>query len=295
MGLLSNIVSSVKSSVVGKALDTLSAAFIKPVETVKAIISPTKTVSDVIKEVEKQSLAKNITSTVLNTAAAAATIVGAGAVSAAAKAGTLLPAAATAAKALIPTTTKGKIVAAVAAPVVVGAVIKEPVSTIKAISTAPSELAQFGGDIATFIKEPSISTAKEIIKESPLISAGVAAATIGAGVAAVAPAISGLLTRETIQEQTKVLEKAISNDTIVDKDILPPKDSKIYYPVDTISPSAPITPETKAITPTTTKKAIRRARKKKKPVTNISQRVNLMVSNTGVRNTNYINRRVLLN
>lgn len=289
MGLLSSLVSKVKTSVVGKALDTLSAAFIKPVETVKAIISPTKTVADVVKQVEKQSLTKNITSTVLNTATAAAAVVGVGAISAASKAGTLATSAASVAKSLIPSTAKGKVIAAVAAPVIVGAIAKEPVKAIKAAVSAPTELAKFGGDVATFAANPSIETAKQVIKESPVISAIVGTAAIGTAIATVAPAVSAYLQREVVKEQTEVLKEAIT--------AIPQSSSGVVYAADVqpISPSVPITPETKAITSGSAIKKRRKAKVKEKPL-NVSQRVNVIVSNQNIlRNKRYLNKELLLN
>jgi len=84
-----------------------------------------------------------------------------------------------AAKAVIPTTTKGKIVAAVATPIVVGAVTSQPLGTAKTIAKAPGELAKFGAGIADLAANPSAETAKNLITESPLLTAGAALLTAG--------------------------------------------------------------------------------------------------------------------
>lgn len=113
-----------------------------------------------------------------------------------------------AAKILSPTTVKGKIIAAVAVPVVAGAIIKEPEKTISTIVKAPGELAQFGGDVATFASSPSLESAKEIISESPLISSALAVGGIVAVGKSIIPAIATSKQTTAIIEQTKAIESA---------------------------------------------------------------------------------------
>lgn len=176
MGLLSSITKSVY-----KVLDPVLTVIAKPVESVKAIIDPNKTLKEVETEFFSQSKIKQATQFATNVA-----LVGGGAlIGASGKAATV-------AKALIPTTTKGKVIAAVAAPIVAGAVIKEPAQAISAPSKVAGELAQFGSDVSGLIAEPSIEKAKETILESPLIiGAGVAAAAAPLVVAGVKGAIIG--------------------------------------------------------------------------------------------------------
>lgn len=195
----------------------------------------------------------------------------------------------TVAKAVTPKTPKGIVTAAIATPVVFGAVLKEPTKTIKAAVSAPSELAQFGGDIATFAANPSVSNAKNIIEQSPLISAA-AGIVAGAGIIkAGSSIIGGALQREAIQDQTKTLEAALT--------------SKPMTSITPISPQTPITPATQPLIATaggnTRVSTKKRSRSQAKP-SNINQRINLIVSSrsnsTGIKPTKrIINREVLLN
>ena len=178
------------------------------------------------------------------------------------------------AKALIPTSTKGKIIAGVSAPVVIGALAREPKAVIQKVAKAPSELAQFGGDIATFATNPSLKSGKEIIANSPIISVG--AGLLGAGglVKTIAPAIGGYLQKEAIQEQTEVL-KDIGGYNVIDKS-----------PIFTTQPvnsgvATPITPQVKEVS-----SGIPRAKKKSKKSklpSSINQNVQVVVQN---RNNN---------
>ena len=78
-----------------------------------------------------------------------------------------------------------KLATVVAAPVVVGAVVSNPGLVSKA-GKAPSDLARFGSDLGEFAEDPTLSGAKQILSNSPLISGGIAlggAALIGGGIA----------------------------------------------------------------------------------------------------------------
>lgn len=204
----------------------------------------------------------------------------------------------TAVKALVPQTTKGKIIAAVAAPVVAGAIIKEPEAAAKAIISAPSELAQFGGDVASFAANPSLEAAKEIIAESPVISAAAAIA----GVAAVAPAVgsvvSGVLTRQEMKKQTEIFERQAE---AVENANFPPGMQSNLSPLPYNSPKqlptnaeVPITPETQNIR--VGKKRKRKTTKKESPAVKQSMRINIISSSraigTQISNKRYLNERV---
>lgn len=284
MGLLSNIVGSVKQSVVGKALDTLSAAFIKPGETVQAVFSPTKTVADVIKEVDKQSLGKNITATVVNTATAAAVVSGIGAIATRGVAAT--------ATSLIPSTIKGKIIAAVATPVVVGAVINQPIKSIQVVAEAPEKLANVGGNLAKLGAEPSLKNAETLVKENPVIVGGaIAAGTLAVGAGAVS-ALSNLLNRQEMKKQTEAFERQA---TAAEKQltIMPVAtggEGIKEIPTSNTNP-IPQVAETKTISKETAIKRRRKTKAKEKPV-NVSQRVNVVVSNNS-STKKYLNRIIL--
>jgi hypothetical protein len=179
------------------------------------------------------------------------------------------------AKALVPTSTKGKIIAGVSAPVVIGALAREPKAVIQKVAKAPSELAQFGGDIATFATNPSLESGKEIVANSPLISVG--AGLLGAGglVKTIAPAIGGYLQKEAIQEQTEVL-KDIGGYNVIDK-----SPTFTTQPVNS-GVASPITPQVKEVS-----SGIPRAKKKRKRKSDrngsINQNVQVVVQN---RNNN---------
>lgn len=185
----------------GKAMDTFSAVFSNPIKSVKAVVSKKTTIKQVTKAHFAKPLKSQIAKTVLSTAGYATALYGGAAAVSAAKAGTLKAGVAVAAKSLIPKTIKGKVIAAVAAPIVVGAVIKEPTKVLSKVAAAPSELAQFGGDVATFAAEPSLETAKQIIKESPIISAGLALAGVAAVGVGAAGVVGGIRTRQELKNK----------------------------------------------------------------------------------------------
>ena len=281
MGILSSIGKGVM-----KVMDTATVAFTHPVQTISAVISPTKTVSQVAAAHFAEPVSKQYTGILLATAGYAAATLGAGAVVAKGVAAT--------AATLIPATIKGKIIAAVAAPVIIGAVVKEPAKILTAVTKAPSELAQFGGDVAGFAADPSLETAKQIIKESPIISAGVAAAAaIGIG-AAVIPAISGVLTREEMKKQTEAFERQAAATeagvTVIDK-------SGAFSTLPYSAPVAPVSAATQKVT--AARVSTGRKRRPTVPViNNIIQKTSVLVNNrsssVGVRQTkNYLNRLVL--
>ena len=182
-------------------------------------------------------------------------------------------------------------VAAVATPVVVGAIIKEPTAVAKAVAKAPSELAQFGGDVATFASNPSLETAKEVIKESPLISAAVGAIAVGGAAKAILPAIATSRQTEAIQEQTEAIKAAIPTTPIYSGDQ--------GFKITEIKPAQPQTiAQTKTVSSDTVKKPRKRSTIKKREPTSINQRVNVIVSNRsssiGIRNTKFIKERILV-
>lgn len=280
MGLLSSI-----GKGIAKGLDVLTVSLAHPIQTATAVVSKKSTVQDVVTAHFSQPLKEQVKDIVLGTAGIASTVIGGAAIGGAAKAGTLAPKVATAAKALIPATAKGKVVAAVAAPIVVGAVAKEPVKSVTAAIKAPSELAKFGGDVASFAADPSISTAKQIVTESPLISAAAGLIVAGGVGKVAAPVVGGLLQREAIQEQTEALTGG--GITVTDRS----GEFKIL-PADTTAPVTPVTPQTQAVSTTTPKK--RRKAAKKQVMPSVNQRVNVIVSNksSSVGMKNYLKRAV---
>lgn len=264
-------------------LDTATVALAHPIQTATAVVSSKSTINDVITSHFSQPLSTQIKQTVLGTAGIAATIVTAGAATSAAKAGTLLPA-------LIPSTTKGKIIAAVAAPVVVGAVVNQPAKAAAAIAKTPAALANVGGNIANLAANPSIEGVKNLVKENPVIVGG----AIAAGAAALGAGALGVITNiqntQAVKENTAAtLSGGTSLSTMP---VTMPEFSN-----DNIKEAQPQTPITKTITnaPKTSRKP---SRQKKKQPTNINQRVNVIVSNrsssVGISNKRFLKERILV-
>lgn len=203
-----------------------------------------------------------------------------------------------AAASLIPATAKGKIIAAVAAPIVVGAVMKEPTKSIQAVVKAPSELAQFGGDVATFAANPSLESAKEIIKESPLITTAATALGVIAVGKAVLPAIATAKQTGAIQEQTEAYKQYTAGLEQAAAGITKPQ---LISVTDLSTPNKdilPMTPQTQTLSsvPTGTKTRKRRARKAVLPAINQNVRVNVINSSKSVgisQTKRYINKGLL--
>jgi hypothetical protein len=286
MGLFTSIVSKVKESVVGKVLDTVTTAFVHPIQTVSAIISPTKTVAQVTEAHFEQSLGKQIGQTVLATAGYAAATLTAGAVAAKGVAAT--------AASLIPTTLKGKAIAAVAAPVVIGAVASQPLKAAEAVAKAPSSLANVGANVANLVADPSLKNVKTLITENPVLVGGAAAAGAVAAGAGAAGLVSGYLTRQELEKQTEALERSAA---AAEGAILGEGTGQVLEKekVTATDEGKAITPETTTIT--TGKKRYRRATIKEKP--SVRQNVRVIVANratsTGlrIRNERYLNQRIL--
>jgi hypothetical protein len=110
-------------------------------------------------------------------------------------------------KSLIPSTTKGKVLASVAAPIALGAAVSQPSKTLNVVTSAPSELAQFGGDVATFASSPSVKSLKEVFKESPLITTALGIAGVSALGYGASSIIGGALTRSELEKQTEALNR----------------------------------------------------------------------------------------
>lgn len=187
---------------------------------------------------------------------------------------------------LIPATTKGKVIAAVATPVAVGAVVEKPKETTKAIISLPSNLANVGANIATLATDPSISNAVNLVKENPLIVGGAAAAAGVASAAVLSNTIQGSLTRSQIAEQTEVL-KDIQNVTTS-----PTTSNQVQtIPATTGSSSAavtPVLPQTQTLTTTTGSASTKRKKSTRKPLqSKISQSVRVNVVGVSSANRTY--------
>lgn len=251
---------------------TIATAVIKPIATVKAIISPKITFEEVRQEFlypeEKKEILKATAKAVIGYAAA---MTGVAAVS---KLGVL-----GAAKLLIPTTLKGKAVAAVAVPFGVAYAIKKP-EVIGQIAEAPITAFEAG----TVAAEPSYEAGLEFIKEHPYFSAAaITTALAAAGYSAVM--ISRLIPR--VKKPEDVIPAAIPSP--------PPEEQIIKEKPVGITEEIPIVPEVTTIT--TGRKPYKRRRAKITPSVRQSVRVNIInrPTATGLRITNkrYLNHRLV--
>ena len=274
MGILSNIGKAITGAA-AKTLDFVSAVVRNPVAAISNPAKATATSAQIRADTAsgKMTLGQNIkvsvVPTVVNTAAAAALVVG-GAAIAAKGVGTV-------AKALIPTTTTGKIVAGVAAPIVLGAVVQNPLGAASAVANTPSALANFGANASNLIANPTVDNAKNLVKENPaitgLLAAG-AAVAIGGGALA---AVSSLANTQA----TKANTAAIQGGVLGNNDNLPAAaTNNAAAGVIPTNTGNPITPATTVISSSSGNSTKKRKRSKSKPtITNISQRVNVQVSN----------------
>jgi len=177
-------------------------------------------------------------------------------------------------------TPTGKLLGGATTIATTGALIKEPVATIKAPFQLTSSLFNVGGNVATLATDPSLENAKTLFSENPLLvgsAAAVGALAVGKGALMTAAAVKTLSGSEEVTINTG---ESVTPTT---------KDGQKPLGVD-----APIYPET---TNVTTGKA-RRRRKAKKVVTptTIRQNVLVQVSNraVGTKTANYLKRENVL-
>jgi len=195
-------------------------------------------------------------------------------------------AATTVAKSLIPKSSIGKIATVAAVPVVAGAVIKQPDKVILAAISTPSALANFGGNVATLIVDPSIDNAKKVIKENPIITTAVGAAAVAAVGIGTANVLSNIANTQAIKENTA--SKLPTNTLIPSTPNISQNSQAVTSAVPTISGSAvaaspvPVTPETKPLIATaggSNSLSKRKRRKLSKNMPSMRQTVNVAVGN----------------
>jgi hypothetical protein len=183
---------------------------------------------------------------------------------------------------VIPTTTKGKVIAAAAVPVAATAIINKP----SLIVEAPSKILNFQSNVGEFIAEPSIQKAKDIATENPLITAAVGGAAAVAVGKTILPAIATYRQTEAIQEQTEAIQAATSGGiTVIDK--------SQPIPISSIAPQTPVMPQTQTISAGGTSTSKRRKRRASKPaIASVNQKVNVIVNNrsssVGIQNKRYL-------
>jgi len=273
-----------------KVADPILSAVANPIKTIAAAVSPTKTV----KQVQNEFFSKPKTQQAVEFAVGA---LAAGSIAGAAVKGTLVGATKAVATSLIPKTAKGKVIAALAAPVVVSTVVRNPV----AVADAPGKVLNAQIDAGKLIADPSVANAKQFVQEHPVATtlAG-AGLVIGTG-ATVAPIVSNILNREAVQEQTKAIKEQtkVLESGGAGANVAGLPSSTPLVSTTATAPQTPITPATAPLIATagaSTSKKRRKARTAMK-MQPISQRVNVIVSNRaqGTTTKNYLKREVLLN
>lgn len=100
--------------------------------------------------------------------------------------------------------TSGKVATVLATPVIIGAVASNP-GIIKDVASAPREFSEFGSDAGSFLANPSTESFGELIKNSPVISSGLAIA----GVAAITPGIVSAISQARQSEAIRDLAESL--------------------------------------------------------------------------------------
>lgn len=280
MGWLKSLTKKVVKSKFGKAMNTFSAAFSNPVSTIKAITTKA-TFAELTKTHFEKPLSTQISKTVLSTAAYVGALYGGAAVVGAAKGGTL---GALATK-IIPTTLKGKIVAAVAVPFAASYIIKKP-EIIETAMEAPATAFQAGSIAA----DPTLEAGIQFVKDHPYFTAA-AAATALAGLGYSAVMISRILGKAKKDKPVVIPEIPVAAAPA----ITAPTEQLITEKPVGITGETPLTPETTTIS--TGKKPYKRRRAKITPSVRQYVRVNVLSRPvaTGLRiiNKRYINQELL--
>lgn len=179
-----------------------------------------------------------------------------------------------AAVSLIPQSTVGKVALIAATPAVIGAIAEQPKEIAKAIANAPSELAQFGGDVAKLAANPSLQGVKELVSESPIITSAIALGATALGASKIIPAIATAKQTEAIKEQTEAYKDYTAGLEIASASGNYPT-SGTGQIINTGS-GVPITPATKTIQATAingSKKRRKASRTSKTPVNNINIKI----------------------
>lgn len=265
MGLLGKIANVVKTVVTNPVKSFVEGAKATAVVVANPVTTITKGYTAAETKTYNSSLTTNIAKIVTNTAAVALPL---------AKPKIVV----SVAKSIIPTTTKGKVAAAVATPVVVGAVASNPLKAAEVVQDTPGALANIGANTSNFISDPSISSATKIFTDNPLSSTLLAAAAIAPILPAAIIGGSNLLdgdkTKVTQPEQPIKLIDVSSGTPVA------------------ASPTPTTAQTTSAANITNTPKKPSKRRRKARIMQNImNQRVNVVVS---AANKRYLNKTLVL-
>ncbi len=285
MGKIFNIGQKIVSSKLFKAVDfTYTAAILHPLESIKAAVSPTKTISEVVAKSHAQPLKKEVAQIATSAVNIGLTLLGGSAIIGAAKAGTLGVKAAAIGKSLIPKTIGGKVAAAVVAPVALSAVISNPLKAVDVAASTQAGLVNIGTNIGELAANPSLSNLKNLITENPIIVGAAAAAGLALGAKTLLPALVTSKQINATQEQTAAIESATKSLGSGRMSVLPYTPS-IPMENETKASKVPLTPATQVVGATSTRRRKRSVAKAKTP--SITQKVNVLIGN---RNTKLLNK-----
>ena len=201
------------------------------------------------------------------------------------------------AKKFIPKSFVGRTVAVLAAPAVIGAVVRSPGKAVGFVLEAPGEIAELGGDLAAFGYDPSLESAKDVITGSPLIAAGLAVAGVVVAAPAVAGVVGNVLAQKERKAQTELLED-ISKEKVLDTAVVAPvavaPENQIIKEKPLGVAGAPEQPKTTSIKSAPRKRYKRRVAKKAPQVRN-NVRVNIVNAPkvTGLSMKRYIKQELL--
>jgi hypothetical protein len=290
MGLLSGIVKAIY-----KPLDIAITTFTHPFQVANAIISPTKTVSEVVAKTIAEPKAKQITDVLLAGASYAGI---AGAAKSVATKGIVA-----ASKAILPNTFKGKATLAATTLVAVPAAITNPklvTQSTNYISKVPDKLTTFGSDVGELSKDPSLKKTLELVKDNPEVSIGLGLLTGGLGAKLLFPTAANVLANTFDNPKLPEIPKSIPVE--IPKSIpveipktkpsnLPKENNVSLTPIENTPANNSLATQTNLPQTAQTKTLSSSPRRKKtykriKPQS-ISQRVNVIIGNK-----TYINRGV---
>lgn len=285
MGLLSSIGGALKSG-----LESFETIVQHPIQSIKTIGNGAA-FNELSQKTNSAPLGQQIGNILLSTGTAAAATVAVGAVAGSATATAIASRAAT----LVPATTKGKIAAAVIAPIAVGAIANNPIKAASAVANTATGLVNFGGNAAELAANPTLENAKTLVKENPVITALAGAgaiAAIGGGVGLAANTVATYMNSKATKENTA--STLGSGDAPVATD-----GSQLgsLVPEKTLSTSEnkPVTSETTTISSGT----VRRRKRKSMRSVPVVQKVNVVVQNrnsaVGQQAKKYIKRELLYN
>jgi len=256
---IKSIGKTILTKAVAPVMDFGTVAFAHPIQTVKAITGPST-----IKQVEDQHFAQPIGTQIkqilLATVGYGATVIGAGAATTAARAGTLVPSAVNAAKSLVPATTKGKIIAAAVVPVVASAVYQKPSLAL----SVPKDVLTFQSDAGKLLADPSLSAAKDLVVNSPVISSLVGAGAVTAIGLGGASVVSNIVNTQAVKQNTREMAQQYTTLPVGSSPDAQPIQIINQLPPQQIPSPAVVAPSEVAPAGTTPKKKKKKAKKKTK-------------------------------